>query len=135
MSSLKKGTFPTFRIVFSCTFSMNLHSSQPTVYKLSSNQTDCLISKTQNIVKSKIFPEMLGIQESVLHLFLLAHFLLLFSFLGLIFMFLLFLCLTSNQRYRREAAGWFGGSSRQVRRTEPAYFAAPPTRRGWFNRN
>ena len=75
-------------------------------------------------------------QEDVLHLFLLAHFLLLFSFIALIFMFVIFLCVTINPRIRREAAGWFGGQTRQVRRTEPTFFVAPqPQRRVWFGRN
>ena len=75
---------------------------------------------------------MLGIKDEVLHMFLISHFLLLFSFLVLILMFAIFLRVKIPP-YRREGGGWLAGG---VRSPEPSYFSpAPARRRGLLSRN
>ena len=53
------------------------------------------------------FRTMIGIQEDVLNMFLISHFLILFSVGGLIFAFTLLLCVRMNPQVRQDARGWF----------------------------
>ena len=80
------------------------------------------------------FRRMIGIQEDVLNMFLITHFLILFSVGGLIFAFTLLLCLRMSPHARHEARGWFfGGQSRRVQ-PQPVYVEQPRQRAGLFGR-
>ena len=77
---------------------------------------------------------MIGIQEDVLNMFLISHFLILFSVGGLIFAFALLLCLRMNPQVRQDARGWFfGGLARRVQ-LQPVYVEQPRQRTGFFGR-
>ena len=81
---------------------------------------------------------MIGIQEDVLNMFLITHFLLLFSCGGLVFVFTLLLCLRMNPNFKSSlprSGGWFGGQARRVQQQQPVYVEEPRQRRGWFQRN
>merc|ERR1712130_187081 len=81
-----------------------------------------------------IFRIMIGIQEDVLNMFLVTHFLLLFSNLALVFFFSILICVRNNPNFKSsfssEAYSWW--NSRQ-RRPAPVYVNEQPRRRvGWF---
>merc|ERR1739838_547082 len=81
---------------------------------------------------------LIGIQEDVLNMFLITHFLLLFSCGGLVFVFSLLLCLRMNPNFKSSlprSGGWFGGQARRVQQQQPVYVEEPRQRRGWFQRN
>ena len=78
---------------------------------------------------------MIGIQEDVLNMFLVTHFLLLFSNLALVFFFSILICVRNNPNFKSsfssEAYSWW--NSRQRRQPAPAYVSEQPRRRvGWF---
>ena len=84
---------------------------------------------------SPFFRIMIGIQEDVLNMFLVTHFLLLFSNLALVFFFSILICVRNNPNFKSsfssEAYSWW--NSRQSRRPAPVYQAEQPRRRvGWF---
>merc|ERR1712106_481425 len=80
---------------------------------------------------------MIGIQEDVLNMFLISHFMILFSVGGLIFAFTLLLCLKMNSNTSfslPRSGGWFGGQPRRVEQ-RPVFVEEPRQRRAWWQRN
>merc|ERR1719167_125354 len=80
---------------------------------------------------------MIGIQEDVLNMFLISHFMILFSVGGLVFAFTLLLCLKMNSGLGSSAprsAGWFGVQNRRAQ-PAPVVIQQPSQGRGWFFRN
>ena len=77
---------------------------------------------------------MIGIQEDVLNMFFICHFLLLFSSLGLAFFFTILICVRNNPNFRSsfasDAVSWWGGGRR--RQAQPVFVRDEPSRRGWF---
>jgi hypothetical protein len=78
---------------------------------------------------------MIGIQEDVLNMFLITHFLLLFSNLALVFIFTVFVCMRNNPNFKSsfssDAVSWWTGGRRRA--AAPVY--VEPVRRrngGWF---
>jgi hypothetical protein len=80
---------------------------------------------------------MIGIQEDVLNMFLISHFMILFSVGGLIFAFTLLLCLKMNSNLQSSlprSGGWFGGQPRRVQQ-QPVFVKERRQRRAWWQRN
>ena len=77
---------------------------------------------------------MIGIQEDVLNMFLISHFLILFSVGGLIFAFTLLLCVRMNPQVRQEARGWFLGGQARRAQPQPVYVEQPRQRAGLLGR-
>ena len=95
-----------------------------------------LSSSTQLQQGTDLITIMIGIQEDVLNMFLISHFLILFSVSGLVFAFTLLLCFRMNSNLRSSlprSGGWFGGS--QVRRAPQPIFVEQPRQRSWWQRS
>ena len=80
---------------------------------------------------------MIGIQEDVLNMFLITHFLLLFSNLALVFFFTMLVVLRNNPNFKssfgQEAVSWWNSRQRRAPVYAPVRQEASGGRRGWFN--